>query len=71
MTLSGGGPNDFRPSGQMPHDSDPNVNAAREGERRRSIAYRGRIESVLFVIGAGMAIVVAVAVLIGIGRAVL
>lgn len=54
-----------------PDVSDPEIAQAAESERRRSIAYRGPAEAVLFVLGAVMAVAVAIGLVIGVARAVL
>ncbi len=61
--------------GRTPFDhaefGDANVVGALEGERRRAIGYRGKVESAMFVVGAGMGLVVAVALVLALVRAVL
>jgi hypothetical protein len=57
--------------GPIWQDGDPLQVEAIEGERRRSIEYRGKLEGILFVIGAGMGLVIAGAILVAVVRAVL
>ncbi|MEO8541420.1 MAG: hypothetical protein ABI577_16880 [bacterium] len=44
---------------------------AMEGERRRAIGYRGKLESVMALLGAGMALVIVGAIVVAVVRAVL
>jgi hypothetical protein len=68
--MGGLGNGDNRTPYAKPEYGDKDVVGAMEGERRRSIAYRGRAESALAVIGAGMALVVGAAIVFNVARAV-
>lgn len=63
--------NDFRGMGPIPEDGHPEAACALEGERRRAIASRSRLESGMALIGAGMAAVIAGAIVLAILRATL
>jgi hypothetical protein len=53
--MSGLGNDDNRTMAPCLENGDANLARAAEGERRRTIAYRGWAEALLFVTGAGMA----------------